>query len=58
MERWTMRANCAQCGTHTDCEPFSGLCVDCLIQMAKSRPPDRPASRLVDYKVAQSGERE
>lgn len=55
-----MKAHCHQCGTNTDCEAFSGLCVDCLIERSKQ---NRPAKKQVaarseppDYKKAQAGD--
>jgi NMD protein affecting ribosome stability and mRNA decay len=50
-----MIAICPHCGHERDCEPFSGLCVDCLIADAKR---GKPEPRVFDHKAAQSGERD
>jgi hypothetical protein len=48
-----MKMRCHGCGKECDCEPFSGLCVECLIAMAKRDKPQ--PEKPFDYKAAQSG---
>jgi len=53
-----MNAKCANCGTKTDVEAFSGLCVDCLIADARKAKLIRMAKlnrQPFDPKAAAAG---
>lgn len=52
-----MKANCHNCGTVAVLEPYSGLCVDCLIARSKASQP-APDPLPFDPRQAQTGERE
>lgn len=55
-----MKAKCHDCGLERDLEPFNGLCIDCLIAMAKRSTPDPIKGEALphDWKKDQAGERE
>lgn len=50
-----MKARCHDCGVERDLEPFSMLCLDCLVAMAK-RTKREPEQLAYDFKVAQAGD--
>ena len=53
-----MKAKCANCGNHTDCDGFTGLCVDCLIADARKEKVIRMAKlnrQPFDPKAAAAG---
>ena len=47
---------CRSCGEEKPCEPYSGLCVDCLAAKAREGKPAEPEP--FDARRAQTGERE
>jgi Zn finger protein HypA/HybF involved in hydrogenase expression len=58
-EEARMKAKCANCGTDTDCDGFSGLCVACLVARARLDKEARMALKKpqpkFDHKQAAAG---
>lgn len=51
-----MKGQCDNCGEDKVLEPFSKLCVECLIVRSGSKPPVRETPAF-DPRMAQTGER-